>query len=120
MLDGRFYLNYSTLGTILNLLSTISFSDSVDELDDELDEVRMRKVNFSFFLALTLTSFVSFCWSVLLSPGLIKENLFSFCLSYIVYPAFLLRKSLGFLIPSLLAHHMSYLQLYHFFALPHH
>ena len=114
MLDGRFCLNYSPLGTILNLLSTISFSDSVGELDDELDEVRMRKVTFSFFLALTLTSFVSFCWSVLLSPGLIKENLFSFSLSYIVYLAFLLRKSLGFLIPSLLAHHMSYLQRYYF------
>ena len=31
-------MNSSPLGTILNLLSTISFSDSVDELDDELDE----------------------------------------------------------------------------------
>ena len=38
MLDGRFHLNFSSLGTIMNLLSTISFSDSVDELDDELDE----------------------------------------------------------------------------------
>ena len=38
MLDGRFHLNSSLLGTILKILSTISFSDSVDELDDELDE----------------------------------------------------------------------------------
>ena len=37
MLDGKFHLNSSFLGTILNLLSTISSSDSVDELDDELD-----------------------------------------------------------------------------------
>ena len=37
MLDGRFHLNYSRLGIILNILSTISFSDSVDELDDKLD-----------------------------------------------------------------------------------
>ena len=38
MLDGRFHLNSSLLGTIVNLLSTNSFSDSIDELDDELDE----------------------------------------------------------------------------------
>ena len=38
MLNERFHLNSSSLGTILNLLSTISFCDSVDELDDELDE----------------------------------------------------------------------------------
>ena len=37
MLDGRFHLNSSPLGIILNLSSTILFSDSVDELDDELD-----------------------------------------------------------------------------------
>ena len=38
MLDGRFHLNSSPLGTILNFLSTFSFSDSIDELDDEEDE----------------------------------------------------------------------------------
>ena len=37
MLHGRFRLNTFPLRIILNLLSTISFSDSVDELDDELD-----------------------------------------------------------------------------------
>ena len=37
MLDRRFHLNSSPSGTILNLLLTISFSDSVDELDDERD-----------------------------------------------------------------------------------
>ena len=40
---------------------------------------------FPFFLALTLTPFVSFCWSVLRSSGLMKENFFFFldlcCLS---------------------------------------
>ena len=70
---------------------------------------RMRKVTFSFFLASTLTSFFSFCWSILLSLALMKENLFSFALSCVIYIAFLLRKSLGVLIPSLLADHMSYL-----------
>ena len=38
MLDGRFYFNFSSLGTILNFLSTISFYDSADELNGELDE----------------------------------------------------------------------------------
>ena len=70
---------------------------------------RMRKVTFSFFLASTLTSLFSFCWSILLSLALMKENLFSFALSCVIYIAFLLRKSLGVLIPSLLADHMSYL-----------
>ena len=37
MLDGRSHFNSSPLGIILNLLSTISFSDSVDQLDDGLD-----------------------------------------------------------------------------------
>ena len=75
---------------------------------------RMRKATFFFFLALTLASFFSFCWSVLLSLGLMKGNFFFFSLTCVVYLAYMLRKSLGFLIPSLLAHHMSFLQLYHF------
>ena len=36
MLEERFHSNSSPLGTVLNLLCTISFSDSVDELDDGL------------------------------------------------------------------------------------
>ena len=113
-------MNSSPFGTILNLLSTISFSDSVDELNDELDEGEYEEGDLFLFSHLNLASFVSFCWSVLLSPGLIKENLFSFSLTCAIYLAFLLVKSLDFLIPSLLAHHMSHLQLYHFFALPNH
>ena len=81
--------------------------------------MRMRKATFSFFLAVTLTSLVSFCWSILLSPGLMKENLFSFSLICVVYLSFLLRRSLGFLILSLLTHHMSYPALsFFFFFLP--
>ena len=57
MLDGRFYLNYSTLGTILNLLSTISFSDSVDELDDELDEDEDEEGDLFLFSRLDLDFF---------------------------------------------------------------
>ena len=109
MFDGRFHLNSSPLGTILNLLCTISFSDSVDKHDDELDGEKDQEGDLFLFLASTLTSFISFCWSILLSLALMKENLFSFSLSCVIYIAFLLRKSLGVLIPSLLADHMSYL-----------
>ena len=53
---------FSRRRTILNLLSTISFSESVDELDDDLDIKDEDKEGniFSFFHALILTSFVSF------------------------------------------------------------
>ena len=37
MLHGKFYFNFSPLGTILNLLSIISFFGSVDQLNNELD-----------------------------------------------------------------------------------
>ena len=43
-----------------------------------------------------------------------EGDFFSFPLACVIYLAFLFRKSQRFLIPSLLAHHMSYLQLYHF------
>ena len=49
MLDGRFHLNSSPLRIILNLLSTISFSNSVDELDDELD-IKDENEEGEFFL----------------------------------------------------------------------
>ena len=52
------------------------------------------------------SSFVSFS-----PPGLMKGNLFSLSLTRVVYLAFLLRKSLGFLRPSLLAY-MRYLQFF--------
>ena len=57
MLDGRFHLNSSPMGTILNLLSTISFSDSVDELNDELDEDEDEEGNLFFFSHLDLAFF---------------------------------------------------------------
>lgn len=41
---------------------------------------------------------------------------FSFLLNCLVSLAYLVRKSLDFLIPSLLAHHMSYLQFYRFLS----
>ena len=127
MLDGRFHLNSSPLGEILNLLPTISFSDSVDELDNELDvKYEDEEGNLFLFSRFAYAFFLIFSWGFLLSLGLMKGNLLSFSLASIVYRAYLLKKSPDFLIPSLLAHHMSsttftfYLQLYHFFALLHH
>ena len=101
-------------------LSTISFSDSVDELDDELDEYEYEEGNLFLFSCLDIDFFCLFLLEHFISSGLMKENLFLFSLTCFVYLPFLLRTSLGFLIPSLLAHHISYLQLYHFLALPFH
>ena len=70
---------FFSLRNYLNLLSTISFSDSVDELYNELD-------------VKDLTSFVSFCWSVLLYPGLMKGNFFSFSLTRVFYFALLVQE----------------------------
>ena len=47
-------MNSSPLGTILNLFSTISFSDSADELDDELDENEYEEGNLFPFSRLDL------------------------------------------------------------------
>ena len=52
MFDGRFHLNSSPLGTIFNLLSTISFFDSVDELDDGLYEDEDEEGDFFLFSCL--------------------------------------------------------------------
>ena len=60
MLDGRFHLKSSPLGTISNLLSTISFSDSVDELDDELDEGEYEEGDLFLFSCLDLDFFSLF------------------------------------------------------------
>ena len=57
MFDGRFHLNSFPLETILNLFSTILFSDSVDELDDELDEDEDEEGNLFLFSCLYLDFF---------------------------------------------------------------
>ena len=60
MLDGRFHLNSSPLGTVLNLWSTTSFSDSVDELDGELDEYEDEEGDLFLFSCLDLDFFSLF------------------------------------------------------------
>ena len=57
MFDGRFHLNLSPLGTILNLLCTISFSDSVDKHDDELDGEKDQEGDLFLFSCLDLDFF---------------------------------------------------------------
>ena len=54
MFDGRFHLNSSPLGTILNLLCNISFSDSVDKHDDELDGKEDEEGDLCLFSCLDL------------------------------------------------------------------
>ena len=77
MLDGRFHLNSSPLGIILNLLSTISFSDLVGELDDELNEDEDEEAELFLFSCLDLDFFLLFLLERLTTSGL-DEFLFLF------------------------------------------
>ena len=118
MLSGRVHLNYSPLRIILNLLSTILSYDLVDELDDELNiEDEDEEGNLFLFPRLDLDFFLFILLGCFTISGLDKGNFFSFSLICVVYLAHLLKKSLGFLKLSLLAHNMSYLQFYDFFLL---
>ena len=72
-------MNSSPLGTILNLLSTISFPDSVDELDDELDEDEDEEGYLFLFSPLDLDLFRLFLLERFTISGLDKgEFLFLF------------------------------------------
>ena len=53
-------MNFSPFGTILNLLYTISFSDSVDELDDEMGANEDEEGNLSLFSCLDFDFFYLF------------------------------------------------------------
>ena len=53
-------MNSSPLGTILNILSAISFSDSVDELDDKVDEDEYEEGDLFLFSHLDLDFFCLF------------------------------------------------------------
>ena len=119
MIDERFFSNSFPLG-FLKHLPTISFPDSLDKLNDERDvKDEDENCNLSLFSPLDLDFFFSFCYSVSLSLSLSLCStlyFFSFLLNCLVSLAYLVRKSLDFLIPSLLAHHMSYLQFYRFLS----
>ena len=116
MLDGRFHFNSAPLEAVLTLLSTISFTDSVDEIDDQLDikDKHEKGDLFFFFSRHYLDFFRLFLLERFNISRFDEGDFFSFPLACVIYLAFLLRKSLRFQIPSLLAHHMSYIQLYHF------
>ena len=73
-------------------MSSISFSDSVDELDDELDESEDKGGDLFLFPGIYPNSFFSFCWSVLLTLGLMKGNFFFLSLTCAFYLAYLFRK----------------------------
>ena len=57
MLNRRFHLNSFPLGIILNLLSTISFSDFVNKLDDELDIKNEDEESELFFFSCLVLDF---------------------------------------------------------------
>ena len=77
MLDRRFHLNSSPSGTILNLLLTISFSDSVDELDDETDGDEDEENDLFLFSRLDVEFFRLFLLEHFTISGL-DENYFPF------------------------------------------
>lgn len=84
MLDGRFLSNYFPSG-ILKHLSTISFSDSLDKLNDQLDvKDEDENCNLSLFSRLDLDFFFSFCYSVLLFLSLSALLSISFPFYWIV------------------------------------
>ena len=71
MFDGRTHLNSSHIETILSLLSIISFSNSVDELDDELnvkdedekdDLFLFSRLDLEFFLFSLMERFTDYLW----------------------------------------------------------
>ena len=70
-------MNSSPLGIILNLLSTISFSDLVGELDDELNEDEDEEAELFLFSRLDLDFFLLFLLERLTISGL-DEFLFLF------------------------------------------
>ena len=78
-------MNSSHIETILSLLSIISFSNSVDELDDELNvKDEDEKGDLFLFSRLDLEFFLfSLMERFLLSLGLMKGNIFSFSLTFI-------------------------------------
>ena len=70
MIDERFFSNSFPLG-FLKHLSTISFPDSLDKLNDERDvKDEDENCNLSLFSPLDLDFFFSFCYSVSLSLSL--------------------------------------------------
>ena len=79
-------MNSSHIETILSLLSIISFSNSVDELDDELNvKDEDEKGDLFLFSRLDLEFFLfSLMERFLLSLGLMKGNIFSFSLTFIL------------------------------------
>ena len=71
MIDERFFSNSFPLG-FLKHLSTISFPDSLDKLNDERDvKDEDENCNLSLFSPLDLDFFFSFCNSVFLSLSLL-------------------------------------------------
>ena len=92
MLDGRFHLNSSPLVTILNLLSTISFSDSVDELDDELHEDEDKEGNLFLFSCLDLDFYCLFLLEPFAISGLDEEEVIFFFLALFRLSCFLVEE----------------------------
>ena len=112
------HLSSSPLWTALNLLPIISFS--VDELDDELDEDEDEESSLFLFSCVDLDFFHLFLLEHFTIFGLDEGEFIFIFLDLGCLSCFLVEEISRFSDTLLLVHHMSYLQLFHFFALPHH
>ena len=90
MLDGRFHFNSAPSEAVLNLLSTIWFTDSEDEIDDQLDinDKNEKGDLFFFFSRHNLDFFRLFLLECFNISRFDEGDFFSFFLACVTYLCF--------------------------------
>ena len=120
MLDRRFHLNSSPSGTILNLLLTISFSDSVDELDDERDGDEDEENDLFLFSRLDVEFFRLFLLEHFTISGLDEREIIFLFLDLCRLFSFLVEEVSRFFDTLFAVSSCELSSALSFFALPHH
>ena len=120
MLDRRFHLNSSPSGTILNLLLTISFSDSVDELDDERDGDEDEEKDLFLFSRLDVEFFRLFLLEHFTISGLDEREIIFLFLDLCRLFSFLVEEVSRFFDTLFAVSSCELSSALSFFALPHH
>ena len=120
MLDRRFHLNSSPSGTILNLLLTISFSDSVDELDDERDGDEDEQKDLFLFSRLDVEFFRLFLLEHFTISGLDEREIIFLFLDLCRLFSFLVEEVSRFFDTLFAVSSCELSSALSFFALPHH
>ena len=120
MLDRRFHLNSTPSGTILNLLLTISFSDSVDELDDERDGDEDEENDLFLFSRLDVEFFRLFLLEHFTISGLDEREIIFLFLDLCRLFSFLVEEVSRFFDTLFAVSSCELSSALSFFALPHH